>query len=251
MCLRAGAGALAGNGPVVVVSPHLDDGAMSCGCLIASLARRRRVAVATVFAGHPPAATGGTEWDRAAGFPAAAAAVRARRAEDRAALGMLGAQACWLPFADSQYGRSPRAAAIARRLAALPALRRAAPLVIFPLGLFHSDHRLAREAVLAMMRRGVPGLACLAYEDALYRRLPGLRDAAVARLRRAGLSPRPARAAADAGARRRKGRAVACYRSQLRALATPGRLGHADAFAAEGYWQLTVRRGNPRRAGAL
>ena len=35
-----------------------------------------------------------------------------------------------------------------------------------------------------------------------------------------------------------KRRAVACYRSQLRALSTPGRPGFADVFATEGYWRL-------------
>lgn len=241
--LRIGAGELRGAGPVLVVSPHLDDGVLSCGCLIAGLARQRAVAVATVFAGRPRAGDAALcDWDRAAGFTPGSDVVGRRRAEDRNALAILGARPHWLPFRDSQYGRSPQAGAVARRLARLPVMRSNNAVVLFPLGLFHSDHRLVREAVLALLRRERPGVRCLAYEDALYRRLPGLRDAALARLRRAGLAPRPARAAADADAVRRKARAVACYRSQLRALATPGRAGHADAFAEERYWQLTEAR---------
>jgi LmbE family N-acetylglucosaminyl deacetylase len=244
--LRIDAGAWQGAGPVLVVSPHLDDGVMSCGCLIAGLARQRAVAVATVFAGRPRAGDPAFgEWDRAAGFAPGSDVVGRRRTEDRSALAILGARPHWLSFCDSQYGRSPQAGAIARRLARLPALQRNDTVVFFPLGLFHSDHRLVREAVLALLRRRRPGARWLAYEDALYRRLPGLRDAALGRLRRAGLAPRPARAAADAEAQRRKARAVACYRSQLRALATPGRPGHADAFAEERYWQLSA----PRKAG--
>lgn len=223
---------------VIVLSPHLDDGVMSCGCLIATLARRTPVTVATIFAGRPSDGTPSTEWDRAAGFgPPHSDAVGARRREDRRALAALHARPRWLPFRDSQYGPSPRASHIAKRLNAT--LGRARGMLLFPLGLFHSDHRLTREAVLAFLRRrGAPG-PCYVYEDAHYRRIAGLRDAALARLRRGGFGMRPATAGADPIARRRKARAVACYASQLRALATPGRLGHEDAFAPERYWRLT------------
>jgi LmbE family N-acetylglucosaminyl deacetylase len=240
--LRFDAAALDGARRIVIVSPHLDDGVMSCGCLIARLARRRPVMVATVFAGRSRVPAPLTEWDRAAGFDPGSDVVAARQAEDRAALALLGAHHCWLPFADSQYGTSPRASAIARRFGALANARAAPAAVLFPLGLFHSDHRLAREAMLALMRREPPRQPWFAYEDALYRRLPGLVAAAVARLRRAGLALSPARFAADAAAVRRKARAVACYRSQLRALATPGRPGHADSFAEERYWRVTSAR---------
>jgi LmbE family N-acetylglucosaminyl deacetylase len=241
-CLRAGSGALRGAGPAVFVSPHLDDGVMSCGCLIAALARRRRVTVVTVFAGRPrdgaPCA-----WDIDSGFASGADAIGARRAEDRAALAILGARPRWLPFRDSQYGDSPRTAAVVRALARVPALLEERSIVAFPLGLFHSDHRQVREAMLALLRRQPWRSLWLAYEDALYRRLPGQRDGALERLRRAGYAPRPARAARDAVAENRKARAIVRYRSQLRALATPGRLGHTDALAAEGYWRLD----GPRR----
>jgi LmbE family N-acetylglucosaminyl deacetylase len=226
---------------VLVVSPHLDDGVFACGCLLAIVARRRRVVVATVFAGRPrqPVAEA-TEWDRAAGFAPGSDVVAARRAEDRKALAILGARPRWLPFPDSQYASGPRAAAVARRLAAL---RPPCGVALFPLGLFHSDHHLVRDAVVSLMRRRRGPLATFAYEDALYRRLPGLRDAAVSRLRRAGFALRAIRFACDVAARQRKARAVGCYASQLRALATPGRLGHADAFAEERYWRVEPVKG--------
>jgi LmbE family N-acetylglucosaminyl deacetylase len=244
--LRIGAGALSGAGQVLVISPHLDDGVLSCGCLVAGLARRRRVAVATVFAGRPRCSCPLTEWDRAAGFTPGSDVIGARRREDRRALDILGARAVWLPFRDGQYGKSPPVDAVARRLAELPMLREASDparaLVLFPLGLFHSDHHLAREAAVRIMRTQKIQATWLAYEDALYRRVPGLIDRAVARLRRAGLAPRRLRVAAEAGAVRRKTLAVRCYRSQLRALATPGRPGHDDAFADERFWQVSRAR---------
>ncbi|HEX8989688.1 MAG TPA: PIG-L family deacetylase [Rhodocyclaceae bacterium] len=249
MRLSPSAPAFGDGGPVLVVSPHLDDAVMSCGCLIATLSRRRAVTVATLFAGRPRGAPPAlTEWDRAAGFAPGRDAVGARRGEDRAALAVLGAEHRWLPFADSQYGDSPRSAAIARRIDALTAARLPWDAVVFPLGLFHSDHRLAHEAVLLLLRRTPSCRNWIAYEDVPYRRLPGLAEAALRRLRRAGLAPRGARISADGAARRRKARALACYRSQLTALATPGRLGHADAWTEEGYWLLRApsNGGRPR-----
>lgn len=237
-----GAEAFAGAGPVVIVSPHLDDGVMSCGCLMARLTRRRAVVVATLFAGHGRVPAALSDWDRAAGFARGSDPVTARRAEDRAALAILGAGHRWLPFCDSQYGASPTAAAVAQRIAALTARCAEPAVLLFPLGLFHSDHRLARDAVSLLMRRQAPRQPWFAYEDALYRRLPGLVASAVTRLRRSGLTLTSVRFAADAAAVRAKARAVACYRSQLRALATPGRLGHADAFAEERYWRVTPAR---------
>ncbi|MGI9540089.1 MAG: hypothetical protein ACR2N6_08075, partial [Miltoncostaeaceae bacterium] len=67
--------------PLLVVSPHPDDAALSCGAL---LDRELPVDIATVFTSAPtPPAT--TEWDRAAGFADSDEAVAARLAEERAA----------------------------------------------------------------------------------------------------------------------------------------------------------------------
>jgi LmbE family N-acetylglucosaminyl deacetylase len=233
------------SGTVLVISPHLDDAVFACGRLLAQLSRFCRVLVATVFAGRPSPDVPHTEWDRAGGFAPSADVVGARREEDRQALIQLGATPVWLPFLDSQYGASPSVGRIASSLARQ--VRRWQPsLVLFPLGLFHSDHHLVRDAVLALMHRRSPrrhGVGSrtalwLAYEDALYRSIPGLRDGAVARLRRGGWTPRPFTYAGSTRCQQRKCAAVACYASQLRALATPGRLGHRDALAAEAYWRL-------------
>lgn len=218
---------------LLVVSPHLDDAVFACGCLLASVPG---AVVATLFAGRPPAAAGLSEWDAAAGFVAGDDVVGARREEDRRALEQLDAWPLWLDSVDAQYGPGPSLAEVVAQLR-LTLMQCLPQTVLFPLGLFHSDHRLCHEAALVVMDR-VVGCRWFAYEDAFYRRLPGQRHDRIAELRRAGRAPRPVRFAEAADAAARKRRAVACYRSQLAALDTPGRPGHADLESDEGYWQV-------------
>ncbi len=192
----------------------------------------------TVFAGGPPPGAAPTRWDAAAGFVAGDDVAARRRAEDRAALARLGARPVWLDFWDSQYGRTPPVAEVAAALDAAIAAE-APDAVAIPLGLWHSDHRLAHEAGAGLARRR-PGLRWLAYADAIYRRFP---DAGIAErfaaLAAAGLAARPA-AAPGTPAGEAKRAALACYHSQLRALAAPGYPGFADALAPEAYWRLVV-----------
>lgn len=221
--------------PVLVLSPHLDDAVFACGRLLASVPAPT---VATIFAGRPPPRAPLTEWDRASGFLPGEDVIGARRDEDRAALGLLGARPVWLDFRDRQYGLAPRPDEIAARLEAVLAHCRP-DAVFFPLGLFHSDHHLTYDAALLLLGRH-PRLRWYAYEDRLYRRLPGLCEEKIEHLRRVGLAPRPIRFPEAAAAPVRKRRAVARYRSQLRALATPGRPGHQDVFGEEAYWRLAT-----------
>ena len=220
----------------LVLSPHLDDAVLGCGAWIAAHAGVR---VLTVFAGAPSAAAPPTEWDAACGFAGAAEAIAARRAEDRAALELLGAEPEWLDWCDDQYGvPAPEEALVADVTADLRrALERHDPrTVLVPLGLFHRDHERTHEAALALVGEQ-RSRAWYAYEDALYRAIPGLVQRRLLRLgeRRVTATPEPTR-----GASGRKRRALACYASQLRGLATPGRPGHADALAAERLWRLTL-----------
>lgn len=220
------------SGPLVVMSPHYDDGVFACGDLLASFPGS---VVVTVFGGRPAEYAALTHWDALAGFRAGEDVVAGRREEDRCALDALGARPWWLPFLDSQYGETAGTGDIRRALVAV--LRAAAPgTVLFPLGLFHDDHRLAQEAVLGLMA-GTRGPAWLGYEDAIYRRLPGLLDERLGQLRTAGLAPsRLSATAAAAGEAKR--RAVACYASQLRALAALG-ANASDVLEPEGYWALS------------
>jgi LmbE family N-acetylglucosaminyl deacetylase len=216
--------------PLVAVSPHLDDAVLGCGELLAAAAG---ATVVTVFAGRPPARTPAPPWDRAAGFVDGDDVIGARRAEDRAALERLRATPIWLELLDAQYGTSPPAGAVAAVLER--ALVDATPATVcLPLGLFHSDHALAHAAGLTLVARHADW-RWLAYEEPMYRRVPGALDARLDALRAAGLVPVPLH---GAPASSRKREAIACYGSQLRALATAGRPGYADALAPERYWQL-------------
>ena len=163
-----------------------------------------------------------------------------RRAEDRAALAVLRAEPVWLEFCDSQYGRSPDAHAVAGALEEV--IRRTGPdAVVFPLGLFHDDHKLAHRATLdlrAHVSRSTPVRtpAWVMYEDAIYRRYTGLVQERLSGLSAAGVIVTPIAWTDQPSGRKRA--AVACYASQLRALCTPGRPGYGDVFGHERYWRV-------------
>ncbi len=221
--------------PILVVSPHLDDAVFGCGELLAA---RPGSVVVTVFAGAPPTYATVSEWDALAGFQPGDDVLAGRRAEDRAALGILGAHPVWLDFRDSQYRDSPTVPEIAdalEREIAASGLR----AVVIPLGLFHSDHHLTCDAALAVLRRR-PDLAWFAYEEAMYRKIEGSVAERIAALNAAGIVVEIAGEATGCG-REAKARAIACYASQLRALDAPKKPGCADAFAGERYWSLAVR----------
>ncbi|MGN5478426.1 PIG-L deacetylase family protein [Cupriavidus basilensis] len=181
---------------MTVLSPHLDDAIFSCGCLIAA---GRNANVLTVFAGLPSPEAALPEWDRAAGFGSAREAVLSRRHEDARALGQIGGHPLWLDLLDSQYLRSYTVEAIAARIEACQVLRESRT-VVAPMGLFHSDHILAHAASLllcwpALVMEGgrdaedpaAEPQRWLFYEDAIYRRLPGLVQELACRLAGGGV----------------------------------------------------------------
>ncbi len=157
------------------LSPHLDDAVYSCGGLIASQARQgHRVTVLTVCAGDPPprqrstfARTLEARWGEGA------AAMAARREEDRRACRRLGAQPRHLSIPDAIYRQGPggrflydseeaifgplreeEAGLLARLKAELAPLLVAADAVYAPLGVGgHVDHRLTR---MAAEKTGTP-----------------------------------------------------------------------------------------------
>jgi LmbE family N-acetylglucosaminyl deacetylase len=226
---------------LLFVSPHLDDAVFSCGRLLASSSN---AVVLTVFAGSPPSASMLTDWDRSCGFDSGTQAMAGRQREDDEALGIVGATPRRLDFPDSQYcsGRSvPTLEHIAAAI--FGAIREYAPAaVLLPLGLFHSDHRLAHEAALrALDPAGNPPR--FAYADALYRAIPGLLDERLAYLAKRGLLLRPASFIESHRADKMKARAVACYQSQLRALLTPGKPGLEDLAKPEQYWFVEYSHG--------
>ncbi len=215
---------------LVVISPHLDDGVFSCGNLIAA---HPHTIVITVFAGLPDDNTPAPEWDQRAGFVSAAAAMDARRHEDREALERLHAFPVWLDFFDSQYEMPANQEDIVRSLG--QALNRFSDSVVAaPLGLFHSDHVLVQQAALILWRQAASRTSWLFYEDALYRRLAGLLQHRLASWRDNGLIACPIEMH-QAGLAAAKERAVSAYGSQLALFENAKR---ADLAAPERYWQL-------------
>src|SRR5690606_29791886 len=227
-------------GRLLLISPHLDDAVLACGDLLAT---RPGALVVTVCAGTPRDSARRTDWDAACGFAGAGEAMARRRAEDAQALAVLGARPRWLPWLDDQYAGDPALPdpagcpveqAMARDLhEAIVSFD--AELVLCPLGLFHRDHHRVHEAALRVLREE-PRRSWFAYEDVPYRRIPGLVQQRLMALAQGRIVATPAPAAGHAADD--KARAVECYASQLRGLAAPGRLGHADALAPEGYWAL-------------
>jgi len=216
---------------LLVISPHLDDAVFSCGDLLAA---HPGSMVVTVFAGVPQRFSELTEWDAVCGFVSARDAVLGRRREDVTALGVLGAQAHWLPFKDAQYGEPARAVDITRALRAV-IKETACDTVLFPLGLFHSDHELTHRAALALVRED---RAWMCYEDAFYRCIPGLVERRIAQLARGHCIAAPYLNSQGLSSAKRQ--AVYCYASQLRGLSSAGRPGHLDALTAERYWPIGV-----------
>jgi len=223
---------LPGDHRLVVISPHLDDAVLSCGDL---LVQHSSAVVVTAFAGRPAVYPELSSWDARAGFEPGADVVTARREEDEAALSALGARPHWLDFPDPQYGEKPPQHVLSDALG--QTLAELAPTAVaVPLGLFHGDHVLTGDAAFDILRQ-FPNLTWLAYADAIYRRVPELLSDRLDAVRRAGFELQ-AVAAPRQPASQEKRRAVARYRSQVRALERSWDGGVSDAFEPEQYWNV-------------
>lgn len=215
--------------PLVVISPHLDDAVLSCAGLLAA---RPGSTVVTVFTARAPAQHPLTDWDRRCGFDSAEAAMTCRLAEDREALGIVGATGLALGFLDCQYTATPDqdAPLITERLFQL--LASLAPAsVVMPLGVFHCDHERVSDEAL-MIRDALPGAAWFGYEDVPHCERPGVVQARLAQLLARGVTATPVRLAVNAAD---KARAIQAYASQLKGLESTA-LGLA---VHETYWRLT------------
>jgi LmbE family N-acetylglucosaminyl deacetylase len=216
-------------GPVVAVSPHLDDAVMSCGALLAD---RPGSSVITVFAGDAPVADELTDWDAECGFARGEEVVAIRRGEDASALRHVVARPRWLRFADAQYAPTPPLAVLAQAIAESVADNGAAP-VVAPLGLFHSDHIATSNAALRVAAAD-ERRPWYIYVDAVYRRIEGAATERLDEIRRGGARLADVTFSASARARRAKEAAIAEYRSQRRGLGT--RMN--DSFAPERYYRI-------------
>lgn len=232
------------------LSPHLDDGALACGGLIAALAAAgQAVLVVNICSGSPDPLRGFSPFAEVThlswGLPAAEA-VALRRAEDESALETLGADSFLLDQLDAIY-RMPTAyvdnetlfgnvapddplpAALGAHLQALVG-RFPAAIVYAPLGVGrHVDHQIAHSAAAALAAAGV---SVAFYEDFPYVLRAG---ALAARLAELGGAERflPVVSPIDEVLARKVG-AIEAYASQIGSLfADPGAIGReVAAYAA-------------------
>ncbi|MWK40372.1 hypothetical protein GEV43_44825 [Actinomadura sp. J1-007] len=148
---------------MIVVSPHLDDAALSAWARLAA----GNVMVITVFTGRPPAAFTVSSWDLETGATCSHQRMRERLAEDDRALGGLGVPTVRLGQVEFEYrsGGDADVAAIAEGLRRYLA---GCGELWLPAGIgAHPDHIAARDAgLLALM--AAPGLAARFYADFPY-----------------------------------------------------------------------------------
>jgi hypothetical protein len=129
----------------VIVSPHLDDAVLSCWHLLGG---GTDVTVVNVFTAVPEEGTLGW-WDRLTGAVDSVERMRARHAEDEAALGRTGVRRVNLDLLDSQYRQNGKAPPVREALA--PHVREAAavyaPAALLPLV---EDHAVVRNAAVGL-----------------------------------------------------------------------------------------------------
>lgn len=250
------------RGPVLAISPHLDDAVMGVGATLCALAESgQRVVICTVFAGEPEGSQLSTV---ARAFHADCRlgpdAVLRRREEDQRAAAAIGAEVMHLPFPDAIYRQHdshwlcerprsmfdddlPGEPFLVERISAALAgiahdLGTPAIWTCAAIG-GHVDHRITRRAVAATARE--QGWIPLVWEGIPYA---------------FGLPPPEARpvtiTAVTPGHLARKLTAIAEYGSQIRMLFPGGEdwrrafLSHAEARRAIGYpevlWLMPLDR---------
>ena len=235
----------------LLLSPHLDDVAFSCGGLAARLSDDGwRVVMATVFTASVLPSTGfalACQLDK--GLAPEVDYMALRRAEDLAAAALLGVEARWLDLPEAPHRGYGSAAAlfgelraddrvgdeVAAGIAALIA-ELSPTLVAAPQGIGgHVDHRQTIDAALSVR----PAAELLFYRDTPY----VIRDPATAAA--AGVPRGPVQAVDIACVLHRKVAASSAYASQI-TFQFQGSGGLAVALA-----ELAAREGGERFIGEL
>ena len=144
------------TGPVVVISPHLDDAVLSASSVL-TVDPDADVRVVVVFAGVPPDGTTG-RFDAIFGVTDSADLMRRRRQEDLAALALLGRAPIHLDHLDDQYRiGSVDPAELATTIGA--AIDHASALVA-PAGIGrHPDHLVSRDVAIGLADQAGIGLS--------------------------------------------------------------------------------------------
>ncbi|NMO90660.1 PIG-L family deacetylase [Actinomycetospora sp. TBRC 11914] len=142
----------------LVLSPHLDDGVLSCGALLAELAPRSEITVLTLFteATDGPHGRAARSFLRQCAHPDAATLFRARRAEDHAVVASLGARAEHLGLTDALFRRRELPAALDRVGALVPELAHRYPTFRFDIArgrVSRGDRRLRAELATRIAAR--------------------------------------------------------------------------------------------------
>jgi LmbE family N-acetylglucosaminyl deacetylase len=143
-----------------VISPHLDDAALSCSLFLAANPHSQ---ITTIFAGGPPSVRPLTPWDRAAGyFVEGGDVIGVRRGEDISAAAVVNASTLHLTYWDRQY-RNERYNYRGFTDDELPSViasdlvsrvdQISADAWVIPLGISHPDHRIAADAGLIFAAR--------------------------------------------------------------------------------------------------
>jgi LmbE family N-acetylglucosaminyl deacetylase len=139
----------------IVLSPHLDDAALSLGGTIArATAKGAEVTVVTVFGGDSQDQRPAGDWDRKCGYATAGEAARSRRLEEARACRALRAKGLPLPFADEQYATDRDEVKIWNALA--PLLDGAEVVLLPGWPLIHRDHRWLSHLVRQRLPPEVP-----------------------------------------------------------------------------------------------
>jgi LmbE family N-acetylglucosaminyl deacetylase len=248
------------EGPLLVVSPHFDDAALSCAALVE---RREPADVLTVFGGRPDPPVR-ADWDVRCGFLDSDEAIAARTAEDRAAFASTSHRVGTLPLLQSIYLSAERPPADAAALAeAVRSWAAATPhgTVALPAGAGapwgrravygrlrrrlsrdstglppHPEHLLVRDVAVRALAEH-PRVTPVLYEEMPYS-FGGRADDSVAAVARA--ADRSAALLTLRVDREAKAERIRAYRSQLWSLQPP--LHVPDVVpATERYWRLERR----------
>lgn len=96
--------------PLIVLSPHLDDAALSCGALMMHAVQHTSVTVVTLFTegGEPPYTLSGRRYLHLMGARSAPAVYQRRRIEDQEALEASGVKCVHVGLTDALFRRNPR-----------------------------------------------------------------------------------------------------------------------------------------------
>ncbi len=135
------------DGPVVVISPHLDDAVLSAWSVLRA-DPSGEVGVVVVFAGVPAEGTSG-RFDPVFGTTDSAALMRLRRQEDHDAVAAAGRRSIHLDHLDDQYRTAPPDPG--ELTASIAAAVDRCSMLVAPAGIGrHPDHLAARAAAVEL-----------------------------------------------------------------------------------------------------